>query len=103
MSQFQRVAQRRGKPISLTVDGHPITAMQGNSVLAAMLLSSHFVRRLEFGGEMRAGFCLMGACQDCWVWTADGSRLRACSTLVEERMALLTEPPSTPVLVDRNA
>ena len=26
------------------------------------------LRAAEFGPEARAGFCLMGACQDCWVW-----------------------------------
>jgi len=36
----------------------------------------------------RAGFCLMGACQDCWVALTDGRRLRACTTLAEDGMAL---------------
>ena len=35
----------------------------------------------------------MGACQDCWVWTESGERLRACSTPVQEGMAVLTRPP----------
>jgi predicted molibdopterin-dependent oxidoreductase YjgC len=35
----------------------------------------------------------MGACQDCWVWLADGSRLRACTTLLAEGMQVCTEPP----------
>jgi hypothetical protein len=30
----------------------------------------------------------MGACQDCWVVLADGRRLRACTTLAEDGMAL---------------
>ena len=40
---------------------------------------------------MRAGFCLMGACQDCWVELADGRRVQACSTTVEPGMAVLVE------------
>src|SRR3954466_6632650 len=32
----------------------------------------------------------MGACQDCRVWTADGERLRACTTVVGEGMHILT-------------
>ena len=39
----------------------------------------------------RAGFCLMAACQDCWVRLADGRRLRACSTPVEPGMAVIIE------------
>ncbi|MFM8990423.1 MAG: 2Fe-2S iron-sulfur cluster-binding protein, partial [Alphaproteobacteria bacterium] len=44
----------------------------------------------EFGEGARAGFCLMGACQDCFVALVDGSRVRACTTLVSEGMAVLT-------------
>jgi NADH dehydrogenase/NADH:ubiquinone oxidoreductase subunit G len=41
---------------------------------------------------VRSGFCLMGACQDCWVWTEDGERLRACTTVVREGLRVTTEP-----------
>jgi predicted molibdopterin-dependent oxidoreductase YjgC len=36
---------------------------------------------------------MMGACQDCWVSRADGSKLRACSTFIEEGMVLLSDVP----------
>ncbi|MBN9548745.1 MAG: (2Fe-2S)-binding protein [Alphaproteobacteria bacterium] len=62
-------------------------------VLTAMLASEHKLRRSEFGPELRAGFCLMGACQDCWVWQEEGVRLRACSTSIAEGMRLRTTPP----------
>ncbi len=52
------------------------------------------VRDSEFGDGPRAGFCLMGACQDCWVWTPAGERLRACSTPAEAGMDVLTRPPT---------
>jgi predicted molibdopterin-dependent oxidoreductase YjgC len=32
----------------------------------------------------------MGACQDCWVWTAQGERLRACSTEVRDGLDIIT-------------
>jgi hypothetical protein len=41
-------------------------------------------------GEPRAGFCMMGACQDCWIATEQGERLRACSTFIAPGMALVT-------------
>ena len=50
------------------------------------------LRRNEFSHEPRAGFCLMGACQDCWVLTDSGERLRACSTFITPGVALRTEP-----------
>jgi len=32
----------------------------------------------------------MGACQDCWIATEQGERLRACSTFIAPGMALVT-------------
>lgn len=88
--QFERVAARQGAPLHLTVDGVPVAAVEGDSLLAVILLNRGHVRQFEFGGEPRAGFCLMGACQDCWVWLAGGSRVRACTTLATSGMAVLT-------------
>ena len=90
--QFKRVAARSGPAVTLSFDGTPLTATAGDSILAALLIHGLVVRTLEFGGEPRAGFCLMGACQDCWVWSGHGGRLRACTTPVTDGMALFTEP-----------
>ena len=88
--QFVRVVSRRGTALLLTIDGQPVAATEGDSLLAVLLLNGKVVRHLEFGGEPRAGFCLMGACQDCWVWLGDGERVRACTTLAAEGMAVWT-------------
>ena len=93
-AQFRRVARRSGPSVTLSFDGVSIRATAGDSVLAALLENGAFVRRLEFGAEPRAGFCLMGACQDCWVWSAAGGRIRACTTLVSEGLELFAEPQS---------
>lgn len=91
-AQFRRVARRTGAVVTLSFDGTPIRATAGDSILAALLENDAFVRRLEFGAEPRAGFCLMGACQDCWVWSAAGGRIRACTTPVSEGLELFAEP-----------
>jgi predicted molibdopterin-dependent oxidoreductase YjgC len=91
-AQFRRVAARTGEPVRLSFEGAAIKATTGDSVLVALLESGAVLRKLEFGGEPRAGFCLMGACQDCWVWSAEGGRLRACTTEVAEGMVLFSEP-----------
>ena len=80
-----------GPPVRILVDGAEVTAYAGESVLVAVLAARNALRRHEFSNEARAGFCLMGACQDCWVRLADGRRLRACSTLVEPGMAVVIE------------
>ena len=74
-------------------DGVERVALAGDTVLTAILASAPAVRRSEFGPEYRAGFCLMGACQDCWVWQAEGPRIRACTTPIAEGMRLLTGAP----------
>lgn len=91
-AQFRRVARRSGAAVTLSFDGRSIHATAGDSILAALLENGAFVRRLEFGAEPRAGFCLMGACQDCWVWSAAGGRIRACTTPVSEGLKLFAEP-----------
>ena len=90
--QFVRVATRRGASLRLTIDGDPVEAVEGDSLLAVLMLNGRAVWHLEFGGEPRAGFCLMGACQDCWVWLGDGERVRACTTLAADGIAVWTDP-----------
>ena len=88
---FQRAIDRAGAEVAFTIDGEPVRAQHGDLLITAILLHRAALRRFEFGSAARAGFCLMGACQDCWVRLADGRRLRACSTLVEAGMAVVIE------------
>jgi predicted molibdopterin-dependent oxidoreductase YjgC len=82
-----------GPPVRILVDGAEVTAYAGESVLVAVLAARNALRQHEFSDEARAGFCLMGACQDCWVWLADGRRVRACTTVVSEAMQVSTGAP----------
>ena len=86
--QLVRAVPRSGGPVRITVNGAAVEAQAGDSVLVAVLLSRRALRRHEFGGEPRAGFCLMGACQDCWVWLDGERRVRACTTPVEAGMRI---------------
>src|SRR4051794_23205903 len=91
---FQRLIARTGASVPFTIDGEPVEAREGDLLLTAILLHRPALRRFEFGEGHRAGFCLMAACQDCWVRLADGRRLRACSTPVEPGMAVIIEDES---------
>jgi predicted molibdopterin-dependent oxidoreductase YjgC len=86
---FRRLVARSGAPISFTIDGEPAEAREGDLLLTAILLHRPVLRRFEFGEADRAGFCLMAACQDCWVSLADGRRMRACTTPIESGMAVV--------------
>nr|WP_315232081.1 (2Fe-2S)-binding protein [uncultured Albidiferax sp.] len=92
-ARFVRLAETDRPTLSMLIDGEPATALVGDTLLVALLSHGRRVRDSEFGDGPRAGFCLMGACQDCWVWTPQGQRLRACSTPAEPGMAVLTQPP----------
>jgi hypothetical protein len=92
-SRFVRLAETNRATVEIRIDGQPAQALAGDTLLVALLTQGRRVRDSEFGDGPRAGFCLMGACQDCWVWTESGDRLRACSTPVQTGMAVLTRPP----------
>lgn len=97
-ARFRRLAETERPAVTLTVDGAAITALAGDTLMVAILTHGEALRTSEFAAleptdGRRAGFCLMGACQDCWVWTAQGERLRACSTPVQSGMAISTRQP----------
>ncbi len=94
MSQrFVRLAETNRARVRIVIDGHTVEALAGDTLMVALLNNVRQLRESEFGDGKRAGFCLMGACQDCWVWTADGERLRACTTVVGEGMHIVTKQP----------
>ena len=90
-ARFIRLAETGRPPVRFSIDGRAAEALEGDTLLVAMLGAGRSLRNSEFGDGKRAGFCLMGACQDCWVWTANGERLRACSTPIAEGMKIVTE------------
>lgn len=90
--RFHRLSELDRAEIAFVIDGTPASALSGDTLLTALLITTSYVRRSEFGDGNRAGFCLMGACQDCWVWTEEGKRMRACTTQVTDGMRIVTEP-----------
>lgn len=88
--QFRRLGELQRRRLRVEVDGEPVEALEGDTLQVALLLAGRRLRASEFGDGPRAGFCLMAACQDCLVWTAEGEPMRACSTPVAEGMRLVT-------------
>lgn len=89
-ARFVRVAETGRKTFDITVDGIVTQAAEGDTLMVALLTAHDTLRDSEFGDGRRAGFCLMGACQDCWVWTAQGERVRACTTPAAPGMSIVT-------------
>jgi D-hydroxyproline dehydrogenase subunit gamma len=89
-ARFVRVAETARETFDITVDGVVTQAAEGDTLMVALLTTHDALRDSEFGDGRRAGFCLMGACQDCWVWTSEGERVRACTTPAAPGMSIVT-------------
>jgi len=96
MALLKRLARQNLPPVAFSLNGVSCTGRAGDTVLTAVLTQTDRLRSSDFSGESRAGFCQMGACQDCWILTAEGDRIRACSTPLRPGMRLRTiaEPKS---------
>ena len=90
---FRRVEETRREAVGFMLDGRCLAALRGDTVLVAVLTQAHRLRHSEFDDAPRAGFCMIGACQDCWMHAEDGRRIRACTTPVEDGMRLCTRLP----------
>ncbi len=88
---FHRLAERHRPVIRFAINGRACEALAGDTLLTALMTNGRRLRMSEFGDGPRGGFCLMGACQDCWVALEDGTRLRACTSFVEDGMRIVTQ------------
>jgi predicted molibdopterin-dependent oxidoreductase YjgC len=78
----------RGARVTLTLDGHPVEAFEGESVAALLLVEGHVATRTTPAGDPRGVFCGMGVCFDCLVVVDGIPNTRACVTWVREGMAV---------------
>lgn len=72
--------------MTLSLDGRPVTAFEGESVAALLLAEGHVATRLTAGGASRGVYCGMGVCFDCLVVVDGVPNTRACVTWVREGM-----------------
>lgn len=85
--KLRRLRDAERPRIQLLLEGEALEAQSGDTLLTALLAGgAGYLRDSEFGDGPRAGFCLMGACQDCWVVVEGQGRVRACATLAEDGM-----------------
>ena len=61
--QLVRLAERDRRKIRLVLGRETIEALEGDTLLTALLLAGWRLRLSEFGDGGRAGFCLMGTCR----------------------------------------
>ena len=84
---FRRRVGAAGVPVTIHVDGEPVTAREGDSVAAALLAAGGPATRATLvSGEPRGPFCLYGACFEC-VLEIDGVRsCQGCLVPVRDGM-----------------
>lgn len=96
MALIYRLPRQDGPPVAFRIDGDACEARSGDTLLTAILSQRTWLRRSDVSGEPRAGFCQMGACQDCWVRLAGGDKVRACTTRLADGMHVLINWERTP-------
>jgi sarcosine oxidase subunit alpha len=82
---------KRGKQITVQIDGQQVNAFAGETVAAVLLVENKRIFRHTIStGEPRGIFCGMGICYDCLV-TVDGeANVRACLISVVDGMIIET-------------
>ena len=88
--QLTRLKETSRDPVMFVLNGQSVQALKGDTVLTAILTQQAYLRLSDSQLKPRAGFCLMGACQDCWVTLESGERLRACTTTISPGMRIVT-------------
>ncbi|MBM3679023.1 MAG: (2Fe-2S)-binding protein [Actinobacteria bacterium] len=78
----------RGAPVTLALDGRPVTAYEGESVAAVLLAEGEMATRRTLAGDPRGLFCGMGVCFECLVVVDGVPNTRACVTWVREGMTV---------------
>ena len=86
---FRRLPDTTRPEVSITVDGRPVAAREGDSVAAALLAAGSVAcRTTAVTGAPRGPYCMMGVCFDCLV-TVDGTaNVQGCMTRVRDGMRI---------------
>ncbi len=80
------------KEITITVDGKPVHARDGEMIAAALLAAG--IKRFRATSRTHEGrgvFCAIGRCTDCVMVVNGRSNVRTCVTPVEEGMVIATQ------------
>jgi sarcosine oxidase subunit alpha len=76
--------------VRLVVDGRPLEAEAGTTLLAALWNAGLRALRTSVSGEPRGPLCGMGTCFECRVAVDGVAHVRACLTPVREGMRVAT-------------
>jgi len=84
-------------PVTITVDGEPVTGVTGQSLAGVILASGTLgFRRTSAGNTPRGVFCGIGVCFDCLVEVNGQRDVRACQRRASAGDAVLTQHDELP-------
>ncbi|GHB45954.1 hypothetical protein GCM10007094_39070 [Pseudovibrio japonicus] len=87
----QDITKTVDRPFTINVDGVPLPALEGESVLSALLASD--IRQLMKSdyGSLSGAYCGMGVCHCCLLHIDGKHKQRACQTIVKPGMRIQTQ------------
>jgi predicted molibdopterin-dependent oxidoreductase YjgC len=80
----------RPAPVRIEADGEAIDAYPGETLATALLAAGRRAFRRTRSGAPRGPLCNMGVCFDCLVVVEGLGEVRACMTVVRDRMTVRT-------------
>jgi len=100
MRLTHRTIRPTGRIIAIHFEGHPVPALDGETIAAALSAAGIVAFRRTSSGAPRGLYCGMGACFDCVV-TVDGRiGQRACMTKAVDGMQVSGALPPAPAALD---
>ena len=86
-SRFNRLPQGEQNRVTLWFEGNAVSAIEGESVAAAVLNAGiRPTRTTAISGAPRAPYCMMGVCFECLMEIDGKPNTQACMTEVQEGM-----------------
>jgi glycine/D-amino acid oxidase-like deaminating enzyme len=83
-----------GRTVAIDFDGRVLTALEGETIAAALAAHGVVALRRTRGGEQRGLYCGMGACQECLVSVDGLGSQRACMTKVRDGQVVRSAAPA---------
>ena len=86
----------RTEPVTVTINGNVVAAYAGETIASIVFTENINIFYRTRSNKPKAPFCNMGTCFECQVKVkrkntdASATWLRACSTLAEEGMVIVT-------------
>jgi len=84
---FRRLPEDGPAAVTIYLDGELVSAREGDTVAAAMLIAGvGHTRTTPVGGKPRLPYCMMGVCFDCLMEIDGVPNRQACQVVVRDGM-----------------